>query len=143
MNNSNSVRFRLLRDSADPPSPPDGSAVRFGLQDSENGIQPPVTRADGMLAFEFELKAKTGPDPEHPVFTGLFASGPRDERFVYLAWQRVNGQGYVNRVKIRLADVGWPLVREAQRTGRPLECDASGRKAGGGRVVVEWKLGEA
>ncbi|MBO9670861.1 MAG: hypothetical protein J7485_10125 [Sphingobium sp.] len=142
MSNSDSVRFRLLRDSADPPSP-DGSAVRFGLQDSKDNIQPPVKRADSTLVFEFELKVKEGPDPERPVFTGPFASGPRDERFVYLAWQRLNEQGYVNRVKIRLTDIGWPLVREAQASGRPLEYDASGRGTGGGRVAVEWKLGEA
>ncbi len=135
------VRFRLLRDNADPPAP-DGSAVAFGIQDNKGRIYPPVQRADGMLVFDFELTAKDGPDPDKPVFTGLFASGPRDERFVYLAWPRLNGQGHVNRAKLRLIDITWAQVREAQRLGKVLEFDASGRGAGGGRVAVEWTLGE-
>jgi hypothetical protein len=110
MPDEGTVKFRLLRDSAEPPSP-DGSAASFGLQDAKGNIQPPVERSDGMLAFEFGLNAKEGPDPEKPVFSGPFASGPRDERFVYLAWPRLNGQGHVNRVKVRLIDIGWSRVR--------------------------------
>lgn len=142
MAETETVRFRLLRDSADPPSP-DGSPAGFGLQDVKGNLQPPVHRADGMLVFDFELLAKQGPDAEHPVFTGPFASGPRGERFVYLAWPRLNGQGYINRIKIRVIDVTWAQVREARATGRPLEYDASGRNSGGGRVAINWKLGEA
>lgn len=135
------VRFRILRDSAEPPAP-DGRDVDFGLQDNKGNLQPPVRRPDGMLAFDFVLTVKPGLDPDRPVFTGPFASGPRDERFVYLAWPRRDGAGYVNRVKIRLIDIDWPLVREAQATDRPLEFDASGRAAGGGRVAVAWRLGQ-
>ena len=141
MTGPNTVRFRLLRDSAVPPSG-SGEPVHFGLQDNKGHIQPPVTRADGMLVFDFALTVKDGPDPDRPVFTGPFASGPRDERFVYLSWPRLDGQGHVNRAKFRLIDIRWPQVREAQATGRPLEFDASGRGAGGGRVAVEWTLGE-
>jgi hypothetical protein len=142
MANDDTVRFRLLRDSAEPPAP-DGSAVAFGIQDNKGQLYPPVQRTDGVFVFDFELTVKDGPDPDKPVFTGLFASGPRDERFVYLAWPRLNGQGHVNRVKVRLIDIGWPLVREAQTTGRPLEYDASARGTGGGRVAVEWTLGNS
>lgn len=138
---SHTVRFRLLRDSAEPPSP-SGEPVAFGLQDSKGNIQPPVQRADGMLVFDFVLAVKDGPDPDRPVFTGPFASGPRDERFVYLSWPRLDGQGYVNRAKFRLTDITWPQVREAQATGRPLEFDASASRAGGGRVAITWELGE-
>lgn len=142
MVDASTVRFRLLRDSAEPPAP-DGSAFAFGIQDNKGQLYPPVKRADGMLVFDFELTVKQGPNPDRPVFTGLFASGPRDERFVYLAWPRLNGQGHVNRVKVRLIDIDWLLVREAQASGRPLEFDASDRRAGGGRVLIEWKLSEA
>ena len=141
MTASDTVRFRLLRDSSEPPSP-DGSACAFGIQDNKGQLYPPVTRADGMFVFDFELTAKEGPDPDKPVFTGPFASGSRDERFVYLAWPRLNGQGHVNRAKFRLIDITWAQLQEAQTAGRPLEFDASGRGAGGGRVVVEWRLGE-
>jgi hypothetical protein len=73
---------------------------------------------------------------------GPFASGPRDERFVFLSWKRVDGQGYVNRIKARLGDLDWPLVRQAQAAGKPLEADMSGRGPGGGRVPVEWRVAQ-
>jgi hypothetical protein len=142
MSDNDAVRFHLLRDSAEPPAS-DGSAVAFGIQDNKGQLYPPVQCADGMFVFDFELIAKQGPDPDRPVFSGAFASGPPADRFVYLAWPRLNGQGHVNRVKVRLTDIDWPLVREAQATGRPLEYDASTRGAGGGRVAVEWKLAKA
>ena len=140
MTDSSTVRFRLIRDSAEPPAP-DGTATAFGIQDNKGQLHSPVKRADGMLVFDFELTVKPGPDPDRPVFTGPFGSGPRDERFVYLAWPRLNGQGYVNRVKVRLIDLDWDLVRAAQTSGRPLEYDGSARNAGGGKVAVAWRLG--
>ena len=78
------VRFRLLRDDPAPPSP-DGRSYRIGLQDPKGGMHEGRLRADGKLQFDFELAVKEGPDPGRPVFTGPFASGPRDERFVYLS----------------------------------------------------------
>jgi uncharacterized protein DUF5990 len=135
------IRLRLLRDPA--PPTPDGSALRFGLQDSKGGIVPGVETGDGKLRFDFELDVKEGPDKERPIFTGPHASGPRDDRFVYLSWQRLDGRSYVNRIKARLRDIGWPLVREAQAAGKVLEADMSGRAAGGGRVPVEWRLVDA
>lgn len=141
MTGPSTIHFRILRDNSDPPSP-DGSPFHFGLQDTKGNIQPPVQRPDGVLAFEFELNVKEGRDLNKPAFSGPFASGPAGERFVYLSWPRLNGQGYVNRVKVRLIDIEWPLVREAQATGRLLEYDASARNAGGGRVAVEWTLAE-
>jgi hypothetical protein len=133
------VKLRLLRD--DPRAPrPDGCASRFGLQDVKGAIHEGTLRADGKYAFEFALAVKEGSDPARPVFTGPFARGPRDERFVYLSWKRLDGQGYVNRIKVRLGDLDWRLVREAQAAGKPLEADMSGRGPGGGRVKVEWRV---
>jgi hypothetical protein len=132
------VRLRLLRD--DPAAPSGEASAPFGLQDKDETLQPPVRRADGMHAFDFELMVSKGPDGR-PNFTGPFASGPRDQRFVYLAWPRLDGCGYVNRIKMRLTDLDWPLIDEAIGRGVPLEADASGRKAGGGTVPVDWRLG--
>jgi hypothetical protein len=94
-----------------------------------------------MHAFDFELAVSEGPDGR-PTFTGPFASGPRDQRFVYLSWPHLDGCGYVNRIKMRLADLDWPLIERAIERGVPLEADASGRKPGGGTVPVSWRLGE-
>jgi hypothetical protein len=134
------VRIRLL--CGDPTSPSGGASAPFGLQDKDEKLQPPVRHGNGMHMFDFELSVSEGPDGR-PNFTGPFASGPRDQRFVYLAWPRVEGYGYVNRIKIRLTDLDWPMLEEAIAHGVPLEADASGRKAGGGMVPVTWKLTES
>ena len=131
--------MRLLRD--DPAAPSGELSAPFGLQDTDGRLRPPIRRADGMHAFDFELAVSQGPDGR-PNFTGPFASGPRDQRFVYLSWPRLDGCGYVNRVKVRLSDLDWPLIEQAIARDLPLEADASGRKAGGGTVPVHWKLGE-
>jgi hypothetical protein len=131
------VRFRLMRD--DPAAPSGDPNAPFGLQDKDERLVPPVVRADGMHVFDFELAVSEGPDGR-PNFTGPFACGPRDQRFVYLSWPRLDGCGYVNRVKLRLTDLDWPLIDRAIERGVPLEADASGRKPGGGTVPVAWRL---
>jgi len=133
--------MRLLRDDDSPPRP-DGNAFRFGIQDNKGHVHGASRRADGMFALDFELAVKDAPDSDRPIFTGPFASGLRDERFVYLSWQRLDGHGYVNRIKARLTDIDWALVRAAQASGRPLEADMSGRAPGGGKVPVAWRLAE-
>lgn len=140
MAESQTIRMRLLRDDPAPPSG-DGNACRFGLQDNKGRIVEGRRGTDGMFRFEFELTVKPGPDGR-PVFTGPFASGSRDERFVYLSWQRPDGGGYVNRIKARLKDLDWPLLHTAQASGKALEADMSGRRPGGGTVPVEWRLVE-
>jgi len=134
------VRMRLLRDDPVPPHA-DGSAFRFGLQNKEEIFEGRPC-PDGKLAFDFEMTVTAGSDPERPLFGGPFASGPAGERFVYLSWQRLNGRGYVNRIKARLADLDWPLVRKAQASGKVLEADMSGRGPGGGRIRVDWRLAD-
>jgi hypothetical protein len=133
------VRMRLLRD--DPAAPSGDASAPFGLQDKDGKLQPPVRRADGMHAFDFELGVAPGPEGR-PNFTGPFASGPRGQRFVYLSWPHLDSRGYVNRIKLRLTDLDWPLIEQAIERGVPLEADSSGRKAGGGTVPVEWSLAE-
>ncbi|ESQ83774.1 DUF5990 family protein [Asticcacaulis benevestitus] len=141
MAESKYVRFRLLRDSSGPPSP-DGSPCGFGLQDTKGVVYAGIRRADDMIVFEFELMVTDDPVNGLPIFNGGFASGSKAERLVYLSWPRLNGAGYVNRVKVRLADAGWPLIRAAQAQGKVLEADTSGRASGGGQVPVSWRLAE-
>lgn len=134
------VRMRLLRDD---PTPPSGEATPclFGLQDSRGRIVEGTRGPDGKFHFDFELAVKPGPDGA-PVFTGPFASGSRDDRFVYLSWQRLDGGGYVNRIKARLKDIDWALLYAAQASGKALEADMNGRRAGGGTVPVAWRVAE-
>jgi hypothetical protein len=137
------VRFRLMRQDDVPASNPLADEYVFGLQDTKQQIVAGVRQADGKLAFDFSLTAKPGPDPDRPRFSGRFASGPADDRFVYLSWRSMERGDYINRVKARLADIDWKLVQAAETAGQPLVADLTGRKPGGGKVPVAWRLGGA
>ena len=112
------VKFRLRRADDRPATNPKGLAYEFGLQDTKGRIVAGRRDARG-LVFDFSLLARPGKDPNHPNFTGAFASGPADGRFIYLSWKAVGRGDYINRVKAPLAGIDWAMVEEAQRTGRP------------------------
>lgn len=133
------LAIRLLRE-PQPPSP-DDSAVRFGLQDKKGALHDGVPRADGLIQFDVELSV-TGSVDAAPDFGGPFVSGPRGERFVYLSWKRIDGAGFMNRIKVRLADIDWALVRAAQGGGKRLEADLRGVASGGGTRRVEWRVAD-
>lgn len=136
---TSALKMRLLRESR-PPSGDDGP-VRFGLQDNKDVLHEGAPRDDGSFAFDFELRVAASDDESQPpVFLGPFAFGRPQDRFVYLSWQRTDQPGYVNRVKARLSDIDWAMVHEAQQSGGRLEADLRGRKAGGGKVPVAWRL---
>ena len=135
------VSFRLIRKDDVPASNPLNLAYDFGLQDKEQNIFGGAPGPGGVLAFDFTLKAKKGPDPDHPIFTGRFASGPADDRFVYLSWRSVARGDYINRVKARLSTVDWKLVRASQKRGRPITADMTGWAPGDPRKHVPWSLG--
>lgn len=132
------LKLRLLRE----PEPPrsDGSPFRFGLQDKTGSIHDGVVRADGFVQFDFDLTVTGAPGSGPPDFGGPFVNGPRGERFVYLSWQRLDGAGFMNRIKVRLADLDWPLVRAGQASGKSLEANLGGVSTGGGKRPVEWRV---
>src|SRR5208282_3180234 len=83
----NTVRLRIIRDNDVPASHEYDEATVFGLQDTKQEIVAGARQADGTLAFDFSLQVKPGADPARPVFTGRFASGSAQDRFVYLSWR--------------------------------------------------------
>jgi hypothetical protein len=130
------VRIRLLRDSA--PPRPDGSAVRFGLQDKKGALHDGVVRADGLVQFDFDVTVTGSPDQGPPDFGGPFVNGARGERFVYLSWERLNGTGFMNRIKVRLTEIDWAVIGAS--ADRPVEADLQGTATGGGNRPVEWRV---
>lgn len=131
------IQLRLLREPA-PPSP-DGSAVRFGLQDKKGAVHDGIERAGGLVQFDIAVTVTGEPD-RPPDFGGPFVSGPRGERFVYLSWQRIDGAGFMNRIKVRLADIDRDLIGAAR--GKRLEADLRGVASGGGKRPVKWRVVE-
>jgi len=134
------VRMRLIRDDDVPPSHELDETFVFGLQDSKQQIIAGERQPDGKLVFDFSLQVKPGPDPKRPIFTGRFASGTVDDRFVYLSWRSVPRNVYINRVKARLSTIDWSMVRAAQKTNLPLTANMTGWRPGDPRKQVEWRL---
>lgn len=134
------VSFRLLRSDDVPATNPHNLAFRFGLQDTKGNIIPGGRQADGMLAFDFSLKVEQGKDAARPVFTSPFASGPVDDRFVYLSWFAIEHGDYINRVKVRLGAIDWKIIRASRKENRPITADLTGRGPGEAMKPVAWYL---
>jgi hypothetical protein len=139
--NPDEVRFRLLRSDDVPATNPFNLAYRFGLQDTKQTIVPGERMPNGPLAFDFTLKVKRGKNPNHPVFTGRFAGGPVDDRFVYLSWQGIERGDYINRIKARLGTIDWKMVQASQKEDRAITADMTGWIPGEARKYVAWYLG--
>ena len=136
---SGAVRFRLLRSDDKPATNPHNFTYLFGLQDKAQAIIPPTILPDGRLAFDFSLDVKPGRAGQ-PVFTGRFASGPADDRFVYLSWRSIERGDYINRVKARLSNLTWEIITAAQANDLALTADMSGRGPGAPQRFVPWQL---
>ena len=131
------VQLRLVRSGDAPPTNPLEEAFEFGLQDTKGALHPGARAGAGRFVFDFDLAVKPGKDGR-PNFTGAFASGPADDRFVYLSWRSIPRGVYINRIKARLADIDWAMIERAQ--GRRLAADLSDWSPGGGRRRVDWRL---
>jgi hypothetical protein len=134
------VRFRLLRKDDLPTTNPHNLAYRFGLQDTKGVITPGERQSDGFLAFDFTLFVREGKDGVSPLFSGPFASGSADDRFVYLSWLAIERGDYINRLKVRLRNIDWELIRTSQKKNRPITADLTGRGPGEAMKPVEWYL---
>jgi hypothetical protein len=144
VNATDEVRFRLLRDDDVPATNPHDLAYVFGLQDTKKQIVVGAIQPQGALAFDFSLKVKKGNDAS-PVFTGRFASGPANDRFVYLSWwaiergDSINGF-WINRVKARLSSIDWKMIQASQEQGRRITADMTRRLPGDDRKFIPWYL---
>jgi Family of unknown function (DUF5990) len=138
--NNVEVYFRLLRRDDVPATNPFNLSYQFGLQDTRQKIIAGERQSNGVLVFDFSLKAKNGKNPKFPVFTGRFASGPVDDRFVYLSWFAIDRGDYINRVKARLATVDWEIVRNSLEKRKRITADMTGWSPGDKRKYVTWYL---
>lgn len=134
------VRFRLLRADDRPATNPEHDPYEFGLQDAKGALTPGVRLPDGRLCWDFELRVKPGAEGR-PNFLGPFASGPADDRFVYLSWRSIPRGVWINRLKARLGAIDWPLIEQAEAAGRPITADLTGRTPGHSMRPVDWRVG--
>jgi hypothetical protein len=133
------LRLRLVRDSDAPATNPEADPFEFGIQDAKQQVFAGVRDAGGRLTWEFTVTVKLGKDGA-PNFTGPFASGPADDRFVYLSWRSIPRGVWINRIKARLTGIDWTLIERAQAGGRRLVADMSGWTPHDSRRQVDWRL---
>ena len=136
------VRLRLVRADDVPATNPLADEYVFGLQDTKQQIIAGVRQPGGALAWDFALTVKARPADGRPNFSGRFASGPADDRFVYLSWRSMERGDYINRVKARLTAIGWDLIDAAEKAGRPLVADMTGWTPHDRRGQVVWAVAE-
>ncbi len=93
--------------------PPDTSdAIEFGLQDKNLQLQVGDAQ-DNTLIFDFELTVVQEADGK-PNFSGIFAHGTKQDRFLYLALRRLHAGGWQNikRIKIPLKSITWQQIED-------------------------------
>jgi hypothetical protein len=134
------VRLRLIRADDRPSTNPEGDAFEFGLQDTKGALIPAAHLPDGRLYWDFELRVRPAADGS-PNFLGRFASGPADDRFVYLSWRSIPRGVWINRLKARLNWIDWPLIRAAHAAGEPITADLTGRTPGHSMQRIDWRVG--
>ena len=104
-------------------------AGMFGLQTKDRQIIEGELLADGRLRFRLELKVKQTEDGQ-PNFTGPYAHGSVNERFLYLTLQAQEGSAtrIVKRIKVHLKTITWEQVEAVLATPASfLQAEVDGR----------------
>ena len=131
------VRFRITHDGAPPPHGK-GQPCLFGLEGRNGALTFPTTLPDGRLAFDVELRVKTRDGGVS--FLGDHAHGPTGDRMFRLGWKEIPpGPGWINRLNVRLSNIGVETVRDAQRRNSRIEASAAGRLPHDAKLP-DWKV---
>ena len=119
-------------------APPPGVAA--SLQ-GEGGAPVQVQASQGE-DLSFELTVRCDLSEAAPNFLGEFVRGPKDDRFVHLAWGRQAGQAdscWDRRAKVRLGGIDADVARRATQAGAPLTLEMAGVGKDGGPVCASFK----
>jgi hypothetical protein len=121
--------------------PPKGTT--FALQQGRSDLVAPVKVTAKSIVFEFPVSVADAAS-RPPRFTGGFAQGPPDSRFVYVNSGTMAGQAdscWTRRAKIPLTGISRTLLRSAlARNGRILEARISGKARDGGPACATVSL---
>ena len=120
--------------------PPAG--LTLAMQRGREGLVAPTSTTAEALVFEFSLVvADIAATPVR--FTGEFAQGPADARFVYVRSGTLAGQpssAWTRRAKVPLWGISAELVQAALDSGRPLEARVAGSAKDGGPFFASVPL---
>jgi hypothetical protein len=112
----------------DPPTTSD--TIEFGLQHKNEQLQFGEAQ-DNTLTFDFELTVSQEADGTSN-FSGVFAHGTKQDRFLYLTLRRLHSGGWQNikRIKIPLKSITWEQVEDViNGTDQRLTASVSGQGA--------------
>ena len=106
-------------------------AIQFGLQDKKQDLHWGREVAADAVSFEFTLDVRRHNDG-WPNFTGAFAHGTREKRFVYLTYKVPDGESWqiYRRLKVPLHEISWEQVEAALAEGQALQARVSGLRSG-------------
>lgn len=116
----------------------DGEATEFGLQDKEGTVYAPKRVSKKRSVFTCELTVNSERVGRTSTLSGRLVHGPPSARFLYLSWRRLQGAGWIERIKIPLT-MSASQIDTASRTGKLLEADVTGRRPHAGDAVT-WRL---
>jgi|HubBroStandDraft_6_1064221.scaffolds.fasta_scaffold290480_2 hypothetical protein len=136
------IKLRLVHNGVQPGTPL-AEPLRFGLQDSKGEVHPGVAKPGQSIHFDLALDVGESGDAGQPVFKGVFAHGPPTARFLYLSWKREGKHDapWGWRIKIPLSGIGWPEIRAAEKPGKCLAANVTGRRPHATDAIT-WRLGE-
>ena len=120
--------------------PPAG--VTFAVQRGKSALLEPVEQTAEALVFEFSLVV-ADLDAVPVRFTGEFAQGPANGRFVYVNSGTLAGQAsseWTHRAKVPLSGISAELVRAALDSGLPLTARVAGSAKTGGPFFASAPL---
>ena len=123
---TNTVKVLLICE-----NPPSYNVAEFGLQDKNVNLSAGERLSEGRLRFVCDLQVKQANNGQ-PNFTGPFAHGTAQERFLYLTHKALqNGEWkIVKRIKVHLKSITAEQVAAAQATpGAVLVAGVDGRGA--------------
>jgi uncharacterized protein DUF5990 len=126
----------------------DRGPVHLAIQKGEELVD--TTPADlKRVVFRPDFKASREADGGAD-FTGPYAHGPRNERFIHLIWAVMDGDAAVaalGRIKISLGHITWQQVEKAAARGKPLKVGVALTNAQGKPVfgtvkadAAKWQL---
>lgn len=116
--------------------------IQFGLQDKKQDLQNGREISADQVVFDFTLKVSRHSDGR-PNFTGAFAQGPREKRFVYLTYKAPEGESWriYRRIKAPLHIIAWEQVEAALAAGRVLQARVSGLRSGAVPLLdAGWRI---
>ncbi len=126
--------------------------VDYGLQEGKGADFKTIQTKkgnDGNLEFECSVKLKFA-DDNTPVFLGLYAQGPANERFIYIDIGTFAGQKdscWDRRLKIPLTGITSEMIQQALSGSRcKIEAVVAGAGKDGGpncgtvKPFTGWKL---